>query len=115
MADTIIASSAGAVNECLLTPVPWSEYTPCSLSSNHLADLDEEEEQEVTLRVVHAEVRLHQKESTAATHSSRNLCEKNCSILLEEVSSLRALAWCLCDVTLPPAERFFTFFVYMFI
>ncbi|KAJ8880071.1 hypothetical protein PR048_020694 [Dryococelus australis] len=83
MADTIIASSAGAINECLLTLVPWSETTPWPPSSDHLADLDEEEEQRVTLRDVHAEIRLHQEEAAPATNTSQHLGEKNYSILLE--------------------------------
>ncbi|KAJ8895027.1 hypothetical protein PR048_000337 [Dryococelus australis] len=102
MTDTIIVSSAGAVNERVLTPVPSSEYASCSLSSDLLADLDEEEEEEVTLRDVNAKVRLHREEAATATHTSHNLCEKICIIMLGEVRGLRALVWHLCDVILPP-------------
>ncbi|KAJ8882887.1 hypothetical protein PR048_014710 [Dryococelus australis] len=83
-------------SERVLTQVPWSVYTPRSTCSSVerpecLVDVDEEEE-DVTLRDLHAEVRLFREEAAAATYTSRLLCDINYALLLEEVRSLRLTA-----------------------
>ncbi|KAJ8880707.1 hypothetical protein PR048_017177 [Dryococelus australis] len=91
--------------ERVLTPVPWSVYTPCSTTSvGRLEDLDDvgEDEEDVTLWRLHAEVRLFQEEITTATHTSCILCDRNYALHLEEVRILCASVRCLCDVILPP-------------
>ncbi|KAJ8868734.1 hypothetical protein PR048_030274 [Dryococelus australis] len=83
MAETFLQSV-----EHIVTPVTCSEYTLISTltSVGHRDDLNEE----VTLWHLHADVRLFRKETAAATHASRLLCDRSYD-LLEELRSLCAI------------------------
>ncbi|KAJ8896847.1 hypothetical protein PR048_002193 [Dryococelus australis] len=74
--------------ERVITPVLWSEYSPGLIASiGHLEHLDnmDEEVEVVTLRDLHAKVRLFREDMAAATHNNRILCDRNYAVLLEEV------------------------------